>query len=39
MRLLNEDIIRELQLRLDSEKSMSIRVKLKRLIKDFKELD
>jgi hypothetical protein len=39
MRLLNEDILRELQLRLDAEKSISTRVKLKRLIKEFKELD
>ncbi len=39
MRLMNEEIVNELKLRLDSEKSMSKRVKLKRLIQEFKELD
>jgi hypothetical protein len=39
MRLLNEDIIRELTLRLDAEKSLRKRVKLKFLISEFKKLD
>jgi hypothetical protein len=39
MRLLNEEIVRELTLRLDAEKSLSKKVKLKQLISDFKKLD
>ena len=39
MRLLNEEIIRELKLRLEVEKSLSKKVKLKQLIIEFKKLD
>ena len=39
MRILNEEILRELKLRLDSEKSLSKKVKLKQLISEFKKLD
>jgi hypothetical protein len=39
MRLLNEEIIRELTLRLEVEKSFSKKVKLKQLISEFKQLD
>jgi hypothetical protein len=38
MRLFNEDIIRELNLRLECEKSLSKRVHLKRLIEEFNKL-
>lgn len=39
MRLLNEDIIRELNLRLEEEKSLRRKVTLKKLVDLLKELD
>lgn len=39
MRLLNEDIIRELKLRLGEEKSLKKKIILKKLVELFKDLD
>jgi len=39
MRILNEDIIRELKLRLNDEKSLKKKIILKKLVELFKELD
>ncbi len=39
MRLINEDIIRELKLRLSEEKSLKNKIILKKIVELFKDLD
>lgn len=39
MRLLNEDVLRELHLRIEEEKSLKKRIILKKIVGLFKELD
>ncbi|MDD3159437.1 MAG: hypothetical protein PHQ98_00540 [Candidatus ainarchaeum sp.] len=39
MRLINDEIVREFQLRLEVEKTLSKKMKLKKIIEDIKNLD